>query len=302
MAGDRLLEEDLARLAPREEGAPDEAAAPVPAHVALRLSADDDGRTFLAAQHVRYPFHVGRSLHAAGDPQGMPTYYVQCCSGGMFDGDRLRWNVVAEAGAQVHLTSSASTIVHAARSDHALQEVEIEAHAGSLVEYLPDPLILLPAARLATVVRVRAHPSAAVLVWDPIVAHDHTGGGACFDWIDATLRIETPDGRLRARDRYRLPGATFSEGLPGVTGAFGCQAGFAAVAPLRCAQDVLLDVRTALACHVNAYAAASLLPDAAGLWIRVLASDAHVLRAALYSAWSAVRCALLGSPPSPRRK
>ncbi len=302
MAGDRLLEEDLVLLAPRAEGAPDTASAPEPEHVALRLAADADGRTFLAAQHVRYPFHLGRSLRAPGDPQGMPTYYVQCCSGGMFDGDRLRWRVVVEAGAQVHLTSSASTIVHEARTDHAQQDVEIEAHAGCLVEYLPDPLILLPAARLATVVRVRAHPNAAVLVWDPIVPHDHTGAGACFDWIDATLHVETLDGRLRARDRYRLSGATSVQRLPGVTGARVCQAGFAAVAPLSAAQDVLLGVRTALASHEEAYAAVSLLPDAAGLWVRVLAPDAHVLRAALYSAWSAVRCALLGSPPSLRRK
>ena len=302
MTGDRLLEEPLARSALRRRDTTDTVASSVPAHVDLRFDTDADRQTFLAAQHVRYPFHLGRSLYAPGDPEGMPTYYVQCCSGGMFDGDRLHWRVTAEAGVRVHLTSSASTVVHAARADHARQEVCIHAQAGSLIEYVPDPFVLLPDARVATVVRIRAHPSAAVVVWDCVVPHDHTEQDAHFDWIDATLRIETLNGRLRARDRYRLHGATLGQRLPGVTGSHGCQAGFAVIATLPPSGKVLHDVRTALASHADAYAAASLLPDSAGLWARVLAPDAHALRAALYSAWSAVRCALLGSPPSLRRK
>lgn len=299
MAGDRLLEEDIALLAPQE---PEAERADEAAHVALRFDADADGRTFLAGQHVRYPFHVGRSLHTPGDPEGMPTYYVQCCAGGLFDGDRLRWQIVAAAGARFHLTGSASTIVHAARTGCAMQEVCIEAASGSFVEYLPDPMILLPAARLATGVRVRADPGATVLVWDAVVPHDHTGSGARFDWIDASLRIEAPDGRLRARDRYRLHGAVLGRRIPGVTGACACQGGFAVVTSARPAAELLCGVRTALAAHPAAYAAASLLPDAAGLWIRLLAPDAHVLRGTMYSVYSAVRSALLGAPPSPRRK
>ena len=78
MTGDRLLEADVALLAAA-------AGPPHRAHVELSFKADADGHTYLARQRVRYPFHVGRSLHAPGDPEGMPTYYVQCCSGGLFD-------------------------------------------------------------------------------------------------------------------------------------------------------------------------------------------------------------------------
>jgi len=295
MTGDRLLEADVALLAAA-------AGPPHRAHVELSFKADADGHTYLARQRVRYPFHVGRSLHAPGDPEGMPTYYVQCCSGGLFDGDRLSWRIVAERDARVHLTSSASTIVHEARSGCAEQAVIIDAAPGSYVEYLPDPTILLPGARLTSRVRVRAHPGASVLVWDAVVPHDHTGEGVTFGWVDAQLRIEDPDGRLRARDRYRLEGAVLSRQVPGVTGSHACQAGFAVVtlaAPLAQLLDAL---RTELATHSSAYVAASLLPNAAGLWVRLLAADAHALRGTLFAAWSTVRTALLGSPPSPRRK
>jgi len=298
MTGDRLLEADVALLAAPQ--AP--LASPDPAHVELRFEADADGRTYLARQRVRYPFHIGRSLRAPGDPEGMPTYYVQCCSGGLFDGDRLSWQIVAERDAHVHLTSSASTIVHEARDGCAVQAVDIEAAPGSYVEYLPDPTILLPGARLTSRVRVRAHPGASVLVWDAVVPHDHTGKGATFGWVDAQLRIEDAQGRLRARDRYRLEGAVSSRQVPGVTGSHACQAGFAVVTSAAPLAQLLEALRTALAIHSSAYVAASVLPDTAGVWIRLLAPDAHALRGTLFAAWSAVRTALLGSPPSARRK
>lgn len=298
MAGESLLEADRAVV----HGATPTAPAPEDAQVELRFEADADGCTFIASQRVRYPFHLGRSLHVPGDPRGMPTYYVQCCSGGLFAGDRLRWRIAVGTDARVHLTGSASTVVHEAREDCARQEVCIEAAPGSYVEYLPDPMILLPGARLASSVRVCAHPGATVLSWDALVPHDHTGRGGSFDWIDASLRVEAPGGRLRARDRYLLHGATWARRLPGVTGTHACQAGFAVVSDLHGAPELMRDVRTALAGHAAAYACASALPDSAGLWVRLLAPDAHVLRAALYSAWSAVRRVLLGAAPSVRRK
>lgn len=295
MAGDRLLAEDMARLAPAAQPVAD-------AQVDLRFATHGGGRTFLAAQQVRYPFHLGRSLHFPGDPAGMPTYYVQCSAGGLFDGDRVHWRVRADAHACVHLTGSASTIVHAARDGCAVQEIDIEAGADSYVEYLPDPMILLPRARLASTVRVRVHPGASVLVWDAVVPHDHTGQGATFDWIDACMHIEDQNGRLRARDRYRLHGGLQAQHLPGVTGRFACQAGFAVVSAAQPLPQLQQALRTALAELPSAYAAISALPAGAGLWLRCLAEDAHALRAALYSAWCAVRTALIGAPPSPRRK
>ena len=141
MAGDRLLASDLAVLAPG-------ALHPDAPQVDLRLARSPDGATYLARQRVGYPFHLGRSLFIPGDPEGMPTLYVQSCSGGIFEHDRLAWRVTAEPGCQAHLTSSASTIVHAMRGGEAVQEVAIDAQREVLLEYLPDPLVLFPGARL----------------------------------------------------------------------------------------------------------------------------------------------------------
>jgi urease accessory protein len=295
MAGDRLLAGDLAVLAPAvvEPHAP---------QVDLRLKSGPSGETFLAQQRVGYPFHLGRSLFMPGDPPGMPTLYVQSCSGGIFEHDRLAWRVVAEAGTRVHLTSSASTIVHSMAAGEARQEVWIEAHAGALVEYLPDPLVLFSDARLTARLRIASHADASVLACDAIVPHDQHGGDRPFGWIDSETRVCDLGGALAARDRYRLSGQLVQRALPGVTGTHRCQGTFLALTSMLPAARLAAALRQTAHATSGVYASASTLPRARGAWLRVLAPDAAALREALQRAWYAAREALLGTQPAPRRK
>jgi urease accessory protein len=295
VAGDRLLAGDLAVRAP-------DALQPRAPQVDIRLARSPAGATYLSHQRVGYPFHLGRSLFMAGDPEGMPTLYIQSCSGGIFEHDRLAWRVVAEAGCRAHLTSSASTIVHSMSGGEAVQYVSIEAHAGTLVEYLPDPMVLFSGARLTSRLTIVAHPDASVFACDAIVPHDPRGGERPFDWIDSRLNLLAPDGTPLARDRYRLAGESMTRAMPGVTGDFRCVGSFVAATSQVPAAALAASMRDSLHGLGDAYASASTLPNGRGAWLRVLARDACALREALRSAWYAARTALLGTQPAPRRK
>lgn len=273
-----------------------------PPQVDLMLTADPCGQTYLSRQRVGYPFHLGRSLRVPGDPPGMPTLYVQSCSGGIFEHDRLAWRIVAGEGTQAHLTTSASTIVHGMQAGNAVQEVCIEAQAGCLLEYLPDPLVLFPGARLATRLRLRVHPEATVLACDSLVPHDPHGAGSHFDWIHAELTVEDPAGAPIARDRYRLTGAALASATPGVTGRFPCQGGFVALCEAARVPGLVDALRASLPAGDDVYAGVSQLPRRRGAWMRVLARDAAALREALCGAWYAARSVLVGAAPMPRRK
>ena len=270
--------------------------------VDLRLEADPQGRTFVARQRVAYPFHLGRSLFVPDDPPGMPTLYIQSCSGGIFEDDALSWKIVAGEHTQAHVTTSASTIVHSMQTGDAAQDVSIEALAGSFLEYLPDPLILFPRARLHSRLRVRVHPQASVLACDSLLPHDPGAAAQHFDWIFAELRVEDLEGKLLARDRYRLDGATLSRGLPGVTGQFSCQGGFIALSRKVSAAELVASLRAALPGSNDIYAGATRLPGDCGVWMRVLARDSGALREGLRLAWYSARKSLLGAEPKPRRK
>jgi len=292
MSGDRLLADDVCTL--RTEA--------VQPQVDLTFLSDVPGRTTLRRQRVTYPFHVGRTWPVPDDPEGMVTLYVQSCSGGVFQHDDLAWHIVARAGARAHVTTAAATIVHRMDSGHARQTVMLEAEQGSLLEYLPASLILFRGARLVSDVALRVHPQAVVMAWDAIVPHDPTGAGGSFDWLASDLRICSADGRTLARDRYRLEGGVQAHRIPGVTGAYGCQGAFVVVQQQVPQATLLEALRAALPENEALYVGASSLPAECGVWMRVLAGDAAVLRDALERAWYSARTLITGAPPRPRRK
>lgn len=274
----------------------------------IEFGRNADGATGIRRQQVGYPFHLGRALHMPGDPAGMPTVYLQSCSGGIFQKDDLRIRIAAGAGAWAHVTSAASTVVHGMESGGARQTVEIDAAAGALLEYLPDPLILFPRARLRNSVQVRFDPQASVLLGDALILHDpRTAQGAlhrgsAFDLLESETVVRDPAGRLLVCDRFRISGDDLGRALPGVNGAYLAQATFFALTAARPAAELVEALRNALSPIEEVYAAASALPGAAGAWVRVLARDAIGVRAALHAAWAAVRTGLAGQTPAARRK
>jgi urease accessory protein len=286
------LDADPATLAPPQ---------PQATHAELEFACDAGGATYLHRQRVGYPFHVGRSLKMVGDPAGMPTVYLQSCSGGIFEGDDLRVRIAAGEGAAAHVATAASTVVHSMVGRAASQRVEIRAQAGSLLEYLPDPVILFPRAKLASGVRVSVHPGATVVFGDSVLLHDPEGGDGRFDWLQSDTMIEDPAGRLLARDRFRLEGKQLARGLAGITGGWKAQGSLFVVTRAKPAAEIVAAMRDALAL-AGVYAGAAQLPNQSGAWSRILATDAAALKTALFCAWAAVRQTLTGAAPTPRRK
>ena len=60
--------------------------------------------------------------------------------------------------------------------------------------------------------------------------------------------------------------------------------------------------REMAACAPAVYGAASLLPNSCGAWARLLADDGAELTSAVLGLWAAVREAITGARPVPRRK
>ena len=267
----------------------------------LGFARDANGGTYLHRQRVGYPFHVGRSLKMAGDPAGMPTVYLQSCSGGIFEGDDLRLRIAAGEGAAAHVASAAATVVHTMESHPAAQHVELHAGPGSFLEYLPDPVILFPRAKLKNGVRLTVHPGATVITGDAVLLHDPQGGNDWFDWLQSETRIEDEAGKLLVCDRFRIEGARMARGTAGITGNWKAQGSLFVITAAKPAAELAAAMRAAPA-PAGLYAGVSVLPNQSGAWTRILATDAAALKAALFLAWAAARQLLLGAAPSPRRK
>lgn len=284
------------------QATPGRAAAPSSARAEFAFGRGPEGETFIRRQFAAYPFHVCRPHRFAGDPPGMVTLYLQSLSGGIYEHERLSLSLAAEPGTRVHVTSQASTIVQSMQGGQARLDATLEVAEDALVEYMPDPLILFPGADMATTLTLRWHEDARVILTDAFLAHDPEGGAGVFSKLDSRLDVETPEGRLLARDRFVLSGAAHrdrlacEEGGGGAIGTLVVLAGRDELAPL------LSAVRDALAALPGTYAGASLLPNDCGLRARLVSADGVALRQATQAAWAAAREVFTGAPPPERRK
>ncbi len=273
-----------------------------PSRAEVRFGRGPGGQTFLRHQFAAYPFHVCRPHYFAGDPTEMVTLYLQSLSGGIYEHERLSLAIAAEAGTLAHVTSQASTIVHSMEAGHAESAVSIEADDSSLVEYMPDPLILFPRSRLASVVRVRRHAAATVICADAFLTHDPEGEDRPFMSLDSRLDVEDLDGRLLARDRFVVTGEMFGARRSSKGQSYAALASLVVLSPGNRQEPLLDALRGALGELPETYAGASALPNGCGLRARILAEDGASLRAAIHIAWSALRETLTGERPRARRK
>ncbi len=267
----------------------------------LRFGVGVDGVTHLASQFASYPFHLCRPFRFDGDPPGMATIYLQSCSGGIYEGDRLSVRIEAPEGARAHVTTQAATIVRSMRYAGARHVAVLEAGRGSLVEYLPDPVILFPRARLDTSLLVTAQDGARVIAAEAFLLHDPQGLRRPFSSLSSLLRVEEAgSARLLFRDRLLAEGEDWTRPNPGVAAG---ATGMATVLMLDPnASTLVMRLRFAIDGIAGLWGGVSNLPNARGAICRFLASDGRALRAGVNAAWHATRLHWIGTPPRDRRK
>ena len=282
---------------------PRSAAGAVAPQLALRFECDPSGRTFLARKFSTYPFFLAAAFHLDRVPGGMLTAIVQSSSGGLYEHDRLAISLDVEAGAEAHIATQGATVAHSMpHGGEARHQVRIRAAAGSLVEYLPDPLILLPTGSVRTRIEVVAEVGATVIVGDAFLAHDPAGHGRCFRRLAGETSLRRPGALPFALDRFDVSARQVEDGWR-LLGARRCEAqGSLWVCGPGSADELAAILSRALEAVPGVYAGASTLSGGTGAMARLLAHDAVALGDGFRAAWRALRSALTGLPPRSRRQ
>ncbi len=268
----------------------------------VEFRADADARTYVDRQYATHPFHICRPHYHDPDLPGLATLYTQSCSGGLYEDDRLDTRIVAHPGAEAHVTSQASTIVHSMPAGSAVQSVRIEAFAGAYLEYLPDPQILFPNSRCSSTISADVCRGATVVLSDAFLLHDPNGADGVFATYFSEIVIRDETSRTLAIDRLRLTGRSLLDRHPGVTGAFAAQGTLVIAGQQELARDVITELRGINFNYGEAAIGFSLLPNVAGVIVRILAVDGATLRRAMHLNWCVMRLRLKGSVPPERRK
>ena len=264
---------------------------------------DSGGKSYLARQYACYPFHLCRAQYLDPDLPEMASLYVQTSAGGIYAGDRLDVEIRTEAGARAHVTTQASSIAYRMPDGEARQRFLLSGGPGSLLEYLPDPTILFPEARLRSATTLEPAPGALIIAGDSFLPHDPDGAGRPFAYCAGETRVVDPEGRLLSLDRFHFDGAAWKSGAAGVNGERLMQGTLVAAGDAAAPETLLEALREGLAKAPPAvYAAASALPNRCGAWARLLAADGAELTETMHALWAALRAAVTGHPPARRRK
>lgn len=174
-------------------------------HLRLTAESRSDGRTVLADQAFRAPFHVSKPYW---DPDAR-TLLVQVVNptAGILDGDRLESTVTAGSGAALVVTTPSASRVFRMRSGRAVCQQQFSIEAGAWLEFAPEPLVPHRGARYRQTTRVDVAPGARGVFVEQLMP-GRLGHGEAWGWTDLELNFELRiDGRLVLRERLQQSGA-----------------------------------------------------------------------------------------------
>lgn len=263
-----------------------------------------DGRTELVERYQRSPLQVIRPLYYDPSRPDLAIVLIMSAGAGMVQGDRFRIDATCAPGSALHLTTQGATKVMRMEHDYATSVVHLTAGAGSLLEYLPDPIIPAAGSRSYHRTRVTVGPGTTAIVGETIragrLAH---GERHDYDILATDLEILRPDGTPLVLDRVRLAPGLTEDGIagPGVLGDADQLAALHVVSDAAPAAEIADALRAALA-DADVRWGVSVLPGECGAWVRMLGSDSPNLDRAIRDAWDAARRLLLGVPAPRMRK
>lgn len=256
-------------------------------------------KTFIAKQKVTYPYHVGRCLQFPDDPAGMTNVYIQSCSGGLFEADHWTSEVAVESGASVHLTTSASTVVHRADQHAAKQKQIFSVEKAGYLEYIPMSTILFPQSRLQNMLQFHLQKGALVCVFDSFQASTLADNSACFTSYESELNFDQ-DQKTILKEKFAIIGEMLKQPTWGFNAQYQCFGNFYMVGDIKAPQAFVEKLQTLKV--TDAYVGANYLAHHQAIVVRLMSESAVALNKLKFEVLSAWREHQFGRPLLRHRK
>jgi urease accessory protein len=260
-------------------------------------------RTRMVHHYYRSPLQMFQPIYLDTNRPDMPFVMLLQNGGGMLQGDRYRIDITCGPNAAAHITTQSAGKLYKCEENFITQVIEIEAQAGSIVEFLPDMTIPYRDSRFFQHIALRVDPGATVILGD-VLAPGRTAYGEHHDYTLFHTQLEAFDleGTLLAADRIALEPRRRSPKSPAMLGEFdalGVLYVFSRVGPVA---HLVEAVRAAIEDDTQTISGVSELPDGAGISVRILGATAYAVDRARTAAGNASRLALFGVPAPNLRK
>ena len=272
----------------------------------LTLSFDriNEGKTFIKKQFSSYPFHICKALYLDKEKtKDMASIYMQSSSGGLYQEDLLDSEIFLSENTKVHITSQASTIVHETKNKPAKQHTNITCNKNSYLEYMPEPMIMLPNSSLETKINIKAHENSQFIITDSFFPHNYLKKEKYFNFLENEIIIENQKGNISCIDRFIVNGNDFlKKSKKDLDYNFLCHGTVIIYCPSKNYSTLLKMCKDVFKNKKNIFGSASNLPDDIGIYIKILTKNAIDLKKSFIKIWKKNRLFLFTENPSIRKK
>lgn len=173
-------------------------------HLCLRAAVRDDGRTVLAEQSFRAPFHLSKPYWDA--EARVLLVQVVNPTAGILAGDRLDLEIAVDPGAALLVTTPSASRVFTMNAGTAECRQRFVVAAGAWLEVMPEPLVPHRGSTYRQTTSVEVENGGGLFFVDQVtpgrVAH-----GEAWAWQRLRLELEIRiDGELILRERFDQSG------------------------------------------------------------------------------------------------
>ncbi len=207
-------------------------------HLSLVAATREHGRTVLAAQSFRAPFHLSKPYWDA-DARALLVQVVNPTAG-ILSGDRLESQIAVQSAAALLVTTPSASRAFQMRDGAAECRQHFLVSSGGWLEVMPEPLVPHRGSRYRQQTLVEVETGGSVFFVDQLMA-GRVGHGEAWAWerlqLDLTVRLA---GELILRERFDHRGeelralADFAGSGPGA-----CFANAILISPPAEARDII---------------------------------------------------------------
>ena len=174
-------------------------------HLSLQAAAREDGRTVLAAQSFRAPYHLSKPYWDA-DAQVLLVQVVNPTAG-ILSGDKLTSEIAVGPGAALLVTSPSASRVFQMKAGTAECRQHFTVAKGGWLEVLPEPLVPHRGCSYRQTTHIEIEPGGELLYAD-LLLPGRVAHGEAWVWERLCLEIDVRlAGELILRERFEQTGA-----------------------------------------------------------------------------------------------
>lgn len=169
-------------------------------HLALRAAVRSHGRTVLAAQSFRAPFHLSKPYWDS-DARVLIIQVVNPTAG-ILAGDRLESDITVEANAALLVTTPSASRVFKMNGGAAESRQQFHVATGAWLEVMPEPLVPHRGSRYRQVTQVDVAAGGSLFFVDQLTS-GRVGHGEAWLWDRLQLELTVHvGGELALRERF----------------------------------------------------------------------------------------------------